>query len=280
VTVSARPANSLPVAAKHAPVVDMRHGAPVCAGTFPFDAGAADELVTGWHVHDLHQLEYAVRGVVEVETPTARYLLPPRQAVWVPAGLAHNTTLRHVESVSVFFEPALVPGAGDRARVLAAAPVVREMVLYATRWPIERRRSDAAADAFFTALGQVVLDWLDHEAPLCLPTSRDPVISAVMEYTIDHLDEVTPSGVCAAIGLSERTLRRNFVSATGMTWREYLLQARLLRAMARLAEPGPTVLDIATSVGFDSVSAFARAFRRYTGEAPTAYRRRVLPTIV
>jgi AraC-like DNA-binding protein len=54
-----------------------------------------------------------------------------------------------------------------------------------------------------------------------------------------------------------------------------VLESRLLRAMAALAEPGPTVLDVAVSVGFDSVSAFTRAFRSYTGETPTAYRRRV-----
>ena len=36
-----------------------------------------------------------------------------------------------------------------------------------------------------------------------------------------------------------------------------------------------SVLEVATSVGFDSVSAFARAFVRFTGETPSAYRRRV-----
>jgi AraC-like DNA-binding protein len=61
-----------------------------------------------------------------------------------------------------------------------------------------------------------------------------------------------------------------------MPWRRYLLHSRLLRAMALLSEPGPTVLDVATEVGFDSVSAFTRAFRAYTGETPTGYRRRVM----
>jgi AraC-like DNA-binding protein len=60
-----------------------------------------------------------------------------------------------------------------------------------------------------------------------------------------------------------------------MTWREYVLESRLLRGMALLAEPGPTVLEVATCAGFDSLSAFTRAFRRSTGETPTAYRRRV-----
>ena len=270
-TVSARSANDLPVAA-NAEMVDMREGAPVRAGTYPYEG---DDLVTGWHTHDLHQIEYAFQGVVEVETEAAHYLLPPQQAVWIPAGLAHRTTLKRVRTVSVFFDPAMVRGADDRARILAAAPVIREMIVYGVRWPISRPASDPVADAFFEALAQLALDWLDHETPLCLPTSTDPVVAAVMAYTNAHLDDVTARDACRAVGLSERTLRRQFSAATGMTWRQYLLESRLLRSMALLAGPGPTVLDVATSVGFDSVSAFTRAFGRYTGETPTAYRRRV-----
>jgi AraC-like DNA-binding protein len=97
-----------------------------------------------------------------------------------------------------------------------------------------------------------------------------------MAYTQAHLDTVTAPGVSRAVGVSERTLRRRFAAVTGRSWRTYLLESRLLRGMARLAEPGPTVLDVATGVGFDSVSAFARAFRRATGETPRDYRRRVV----
>ncbi len=85
------------------------------AGTYPF---ASDALVADWHTHDLHQLQYAAEGVVEVETGDAHYLLPPRQAVWIPAGVPHRTTLRRAQTVSVFFAPGLVPapgpGRGDR----------------------------------------------------------------------------------------------------------------------------------------------------------------------
>ena len=45
--------------------------------------------------------------------------------------------------------------------------------------------------------------------------------------------------------------------------------------MALLAEPGPTVLQVANGVGFESPSAFARAFFNCTGETPSAYRHRV-----
>jgi AraC-like DNA-binding protein len=60
-----------------------------------------------------------------------------------------------------------------------------------------------------------------------------------------------------------------------MTWDRYARQLRLLSAMTLLAEPGPTVLEVARLVGFASPSAFTRAFRQATGESPTAFRHRV-----
>jgi transcriptional regulator GlxA family with amidase domain len=96
-----------------------------------------------------------------------------------------------------------------------------------------------------------------------------------MAYTSEHLGSVTAAEVSRAVGVSERTLRRQFQTEVGISWRSYLLQARLLRAMALLAEPGPSVLQVATAVGFDSVSAFARAFLQRCGESPSGYRRRV-----
>jgi AraC-like DNA-binding protein len=269
--------------------VDVRASAAapasVTAGTFAFDG---EDAVSGWHHHDLHQVEYAFEGTVEVETESARFLLPPQQALWIPAGLVHRTTLRQVRTVSVFFAPELVdrilarPGAGpaltgagvgDHVRVLAAAPVLKEMILYARRWPIGRASSDAVADGYFEVLARLVIEWLDHEVPLWLPTSTDPAIAAAMAYTDAHLGSVTVAEVGRAVGLSERALRRHFVAVTGMTWRRYLLESRLLRATARLADPNSNIMDIATEVGFASASAFSRAFRRYAGSGPGAYRR-------
>ncbi len=254
-------------------MVDMRTGGRPRAGTFPYQG---NDLVSTWHSHDLHQIEYALRGVVEVETATAHYLLPPQQAAWIPAGLRHQTSIAtDVRTVSVFFDPGLVPEAGERACILGVAPVIREMIVYGLRWPIERSGSDPEADAFFAVLGRLVADALEDEAPLSLPTSAEPIVAAAMAYTDDHLDSVSAAEVGRAIGVSERTLRRQFRSELDMSWRTYLLQARLLRSMALLAEPGPTVVQVAARVGFDSASAFARAFSARTGETPSAYRHRV-----
>ena len=177
----------------------------------------------------------------------------------------------------MFYDPALGLRAGDRVRVLAVAPVIREMLLHARPWPIDRPSTTPAIDRFFAVLADLIVASLDQEEILCLPTSRHPLVSSAIQFTTDHQGEaITLRDLCLAIGTSPRSLRRAFATETGMSWRQYLLQSRLLRAMALLAQPQPNVLAVGMTVGFDSISGFTRAFRRYTGETPLAYRQRVL----
>ncbi len=255
-------------------LVDLRESGRWVGGSHLYDGG--QRLVTGWHFHDVHEIEYACRGVVEVKTQAGHYLLPPHQAAWIPAGLQHQTTLNAgVQTLAVLFEPELVPVAGDRVRIIAVSALLREMMLYSGRWPISRTESGVEADSFFQALGYVVAEALEDERPLNLPVSADPVVTAATDYTRAHLDHVTVSDVTRAVGVSERTLRRLFSSHMGMSWRSYLLRARVLRSMAMLAQPDHSVLEISIAVGFDDVGAFARSFARHCGETPSAYKRRI-----
>ena len=121
------------------------------------------------------------------------------------------------------FDPELIPAAGDRARILAVSPLIREMMLYALRWPIYRGGGDDTSDAFFRTLADLVAEALDHEAPLSLPSSHDPVVAAAMAYTKEHLQSVTLAEVCRAVAVSERTLRRQFQSEAGISWRTYFI---------------------------------------------------------
>ena len=272
-TVSADPANDQ-IQTATTGLVNLRENGRWAGGSLLHDGGR--QLVTGWHFHDVHEIEYACRGIVEVKTVAGHYLLPPHQAAWIPAGLPHQTTLNaDTQTLAVLFEPRLVPVAGDRVRIIAVSGLLREMMLYSARWPASRTESGAEADSFFHALGYVVAEALDDERPLNLPATTDPVVAAATDYTLSHLDCVTVSDVTRAAGVSERTLRRVFSAHLGMSWRSYLLRARVLRAMALLAQPDRTVLEISIAVGFDDAGAFARSFARHCGETPSAYKRRV-----
>lgn len=254
-------------------VIELRRGGRALGGSYLYEG---DGLITGWHSHEVHQIEYALHGVVEVETDSAHYLLPPQQAAWIPAGLEHQAVMNpDVKTVAVMFDPALVAAPGDRARILAVSPLIREMMIYALRWQIDRADGDPESDNFFHTLANLVAEALDHEAPLSLPTTEHPIVAAAMAFTKAHLDSVSADDVSRAVSVSERTLRRLFRDTLGLSWRTYLLHARMLRAMALLAAPGQSVQETASAVGFDSLSSFTRAFAQFCGETPSTYRKRV-----
>lgn len=254
------------------PVIELRRGGHAPAGSYLYEG---DGLITGWHSHEVHQIEYALHGVVEVETDAAHYLLPPQQAAWIPAGLQHQAVMNpDVKTVAVMFDAQMIADPGDRARIIAVSPLIREMMIYGLRWPIDRAHGDDTSDTFFRTLANLVADALDHEAPLSLPTTDHPIVAAALAHTKEHLASVTAEDVSRAVAVSERTLRRLFAETIGISWRTYLLHARMLRAMALLAGPDQSVQATASAVGFENLSSFTRCFTQFCGQTPSAYRNR------
>jgi AraC-like DNA-binding protein len=119
--------------------------------------------------------------------------------------------------------------------VIAVESVLREMIRYATRWPINRRGAvDPAADSFFAVIETLVTEAFDNGLPLFLPAAKDPVAAAVIELTMGSLATANLAEICAAYGVSTRTLRRRIGADLGMSWTDFVTQARLLRAMTLL----------------------------------------------
>jgi AraC-like DNA-binding protein len=231
------------------------------------------DLDCPWHSHDMHQLQYAFEGAIEVEDAAARHLLPRQLAAWIPAGVAHRTSLHRVRSGSILFSPGMVKPAGDRVRIIEVSPLMREMILGAMRWPLDAPQNERAR-AYFSALGLLCAEWIQRETQLSLPTSAERRLQAAMAYTRTHLAHASMGDVCKAAGLSERSLRRRFQAEIGMTWETYRRRARLLAAVPLLSETSRPIGAIAAEVGFESQSAFAKAFRAFTGKSPLAFRRR------
>jgi len=73
-------------------------------------------------------------------------------------------------------------------------------------------------------------------------------------------------------GLSQRSLRRR-LDAAGLTFRDLKDEARLSYAVWALGETTLPVGEIAHRLGYAGQGAFARAFRRKTGQAPSRLRR-------
>ncbi|HEX3595912.1 MAG TPA: AraC family transcriptional regulator [Polyangiaceae bacterium] len=85
--------------------------------------------------------------------------------------------------------------------------------------------------------------------------------------------DASPAAVAAALGTSVRSLQRR-LRDQGFSYVALLNETRRQLATAYLLEERYSVTEIAFQLGFDDASAFARAFRRWTGLSPSDYRAR------
>jgi transcriptional regulator GlxA family with amidase domain len=85
---------------------------------------------------------------------------------------------------------------------------------------------------------------------------------------------VSLAAMATAAGLERRTLLRRFANATGMSPIEYCRAVRIARARELLEGGDTSQKQIAQSLGYKDVAAFARVFRKAVGSAPGAYRKR------
>lgn len=77
--------------------------------------------------------------------------------------------------------------------------------------------------------------------------------------------------IARELNADPRTVRR-WLTAEGTSFRALLDEARQALGQALVAEPGLTIAEVAARTGFAETASFSRAFTRWTGQTPTAWR--------
>ncbi len=77
--------------------------------------------------------------------------------------------------------------------------------------------------------------------------------------------------MAAFLNMSERTLKRRLQDEQ-VSYRELLDESLYQRARDLLDQPRLSVSEIAWRLGYNDVSNFSRAFKRWAGETPRQYR--------
>ena len=97
-------------------------------------------------------------------------------------------------------------------------------------------------------------------------------MNRVLDYIEEHLEEKLTNAQLADIaGYSEYHFLQLFKVHTGETVMEYICRRRLFRAMDEIVAGG-RIIDVAFKYGFESHSAFSRAFKREFGFSPSLLR--------
>ncbi len=95
-------------------------------------------------------------------------------------------------------------------------------------------------------------------------------VKQVLHHEVD-LSSVHPCGIARRMGMSPRSLRRR-LSDEGHSLSALVDEVRREVALSELNNPEMPIKRIADRVGFSEVSAFHRAFKRWTGLTPARYR--------
>jgi AraC-like DNA-binding protein/quercetin dioxygenase-like cupin family protein len=221
------------------------------------------------HRHAWGQLIYARAGVmtVTVASPAqpGSWVVPPQRALWVPAETDHWIRCGTRLSMRTLYIAPATRALPERCCVVNVPPLLRELILSSVEAPGPTRRRRLLTALILNEIRVATV------APLHLPEPSDPRLLRITGALRERPGDARTLGAWAReAGASTRTLSRLFVAQTGMTFRQWQRQARLLAALVLLAEDTP-VTTVAFDLGYESPSAFISAFRRALGKTPRRY---------
>lgn len=109
------------------------------------------------------------------------------------------------------------------------------------------------------------------DAPVTAPIMpKSEAAHHVSQRLVEHPSDQTPLlDFAAELGVSSRTIQRQFQSETGLVFSEWRAGLRVFVA-ASLIGSGMTSTEAAAMVGFGATSSLTRAFKRHTGRTPGA----------
>jgi AraC family transcriptional regulator len=241
-------------------------------------------------VHMLVAYEQGVRrdGVTTIEHLAPSNLRDLRNKLtFVPAGHEYREThdLRTLSRMTFFyFDPAKMPFFSEGgATELAPRLYFENPALWETALKLAKLAESGNADneLYLAALGAV----LAHELVRLNagPAQTQSLVRGglaawqqriVTDYIEGHLaDQISLATLAQMVRLSTYHFCRAFKQSFGVPPHRYHTARRIERAKVLLAKPSPSVTDIGLTVGFSQTSSFTAAFRRATGQTPTAYYR-------
>ena len=119
------------------------------------------------------------------------------------------------------------------------------------------------------SLRVITTTWCDATSRAC---ARARWSTAYARRLAAHLQrDASPDKVATLLGMSARSLQRR-LKEQGTSYVQVLRDTRRELAIGHLREPHCSVTEIAFLLGFEDASAFARAFRSWTGVTPSSFR--------
>lgn len=236
--------------------------AAIRAVTFPMAPRSRFER----HAHDTHQLVWAAAGVLTVAADAGTWVLPPSRALWVPAGLPHETVASERSTMrTLYLEADRCPILWESPRPVVATALLAALIEHLNEDALDQQHRARAEALVFDLLEPVEVATIQVTMP-----SDERALEVARALMSNPADTRNLAAWGREIGASGRTLTRAFLAGTGIPFARWRTSVRLQAAIPLLAA-GEPVATVAGYVGYETPSAFIAAFRRHTGVTPGTY---------
>jgi AraC-like DNA-binding protein/quercetin dioxygenase-like cupin family protein len=230
-----------------------------------YSAGGHEER----HSHMWPQFLYARSGAIRAEIEGKWWTIPPRRALWIPAGVRHRLDMSsRLQLRTLYFRPTI---AGDRNEVEAinVSGLLHEAILR-----VCQQGSLDARNAPDLNLAEIILNEVERRDPsiITLTIPADPRARRLADMFLNKEQlGVKIDSLCAQAGLSRRTAERLFLDETGLPPAQWRRLVALSESLVSIAG-GERIEHAAFAAGYQSRSAFSEAFTRTFGIPPSAAR--------
>lgn len=209
-------------------------------------------------------------GRFGVELESGFVAIPSHCAVWVPPGCPHNLVqMSDTKSVSLHIAPEVSCRMPSEPMRCFVNPMTFEMMKHfaavygSTEKGIHAKRLASILIEEVLAAPRIPRGFG--------PIPNDKTLMRVFQRLDDPaVRRLTAEGIASEAGVSAKMLSRLALRETGLTFGHWRLHCVMLYALEDLAR-GETVEFTADHAGFDTASAFIRAFARIFGVTPGEY---------
>lgn len=254
-----------------------------------------------WHWHNELELIYIASGECIYRTSRREYRLVAGDAIYLNPGVLHALAPIKENAVTYanLFKRTFLTGAtGSYYDIHYVEPVLRQKAIEAipfygtiseNQQVLDQIRKTIVLctdepDYFALSLRNTLSDiWsilctrmleYNGDGGNQLMEANDIRVKQMLIYVMEHYpSDIKVNDLANAANVSERECYRLFEQQLRQTPNSFIRQYRVEKAKNLLRSTCMPVTEVATAVGFDSVSYFSKTFKQLTSLAPMEYRR-------
>ncbi|MGG1922613.1 AraC family transcriptional regulator [Chryseobacterium sp.] len=214
------------------------------------------------HKHSRAQLTFVEEGYQYFHIDQKIYLVPQHHVIWIPSEKAHKITseAQTVNLMVFLFKSVFEDEFYRHVQVFAVPAVLKEMLLYASKWN-QLLDENEEQDIFFKAILKSLPNFCKESSSLQIPVPTDSrLIPVCNEINSNFKYNPDMDALAEKAQMSVRSLQRIFKNETGITIQKYLQLTRILKSIELIDTRQYTLSEVAYKVGYQSLSAFTSSY--------------------